>query len=175
MMWENHHEVGYWGGIELCGAIRNRHFQVVEWLQTHVSIQLECTRYIVNKAAAHGNLEIVKWLYESFDVALDDAVKKAALNCEWKVVRWILDMASDLMWIPHFVVTLSIQVHQRAATWKFLSSSLIVALRNILSLSSEKRLQEVTCTLSSGCTKRRGLQMLALDSSTLPEWVIWRC
>uniref|UniRef100_A0AAV1TI90 Ankyrin repeat-containing domain n=1 Tax=Peronospora matthiolae TaxID=2874970 RepID=A0AAV1TI90_9STRA len=89
-MWENHHEVGYWGGIELCGAIRNRHFRMVEWLQTHVAFRLECAQHVIKQAAASGNLKVVKWLYESFGVALDDAAKIAALNCEWKVIRWIL-------------------------------------------------------------------------------------
>uniref|UniRef100_A0AAV1TI25 Ankyrin repeat-containing domain n=1 Tax=Peronospora matthiolae TaxID=2874970 RepID=A0AAV1TI25_9STRA len=89
-MWENHHEVGYWGGIELCGAIRNCHFRMVEWLQTHVAFRLECAQHVIEQAAASGSLKIVKWLYESFGVALDDAAKIAALNCEWKVIRWIL-------------------------------------------------------------------------------------
>ncbi|CAI5741486.1 unnamed protein product [Hyaloperonospora brassicae] len=90
-LWKNHREVGYWGGIELCGAIRNRHFRMVEWLKTHVAFRLECAQHIVKQAATSGNLDIVKWSHKSFDISLVDAVKTAAIHYEWKVVQWIFD------------------------------------------------------------------------------------
>ncbi|CAI5724419.1 unnamed protein product [Hyaloperonospora brassicae] len=90
-LWENHRDMGHWGGDELCGAISNRHSTVVEWLKTRVVVRPEFAHCIVQEAVASGNLEIVQWLHERFRVALVDAVKTAARRGEWTIVRWILD------------------------------------------------------------------------------------
>ncbi|KAG7388338.1 hypothetical protein PHYPSEUDO_012716 [Phytophthora pseudosyringae] len=90
-LWDNHRRTGYWGGIELVGAVHNDHYEVVEWLRAHIVLRPECAQQVIRQAAGSGNLEIVQWLYSSFDLEMVDALQVAALNGHWEVIRWFID------------------------------------------------------------------------------------
>ena len=59
-LWKRHRDMGGWDGIELCKAIVNRQFRLVEWLKDHVALQDECEQLTVSTAAASVNLEIIQ-------------------------------------------------------------------------------------------------------------------
>ncbi|ETO60564.1 hypothetical protein F444_21268 [Phytophthora nicotianae P1976] len=89
-LWENHRGVGYWGGIELVGAIKNHNRELVDWLRIHVDLRPECAQHVIKHAAGYGNLEVVRWLCEHFNVGIAEAMSTAASNCQWEVLRWLV-------------------------------------------------------------------------------------
>ncbi|POM79932.1 Hypothetical protein PHPALM_2292, partial [Phytophthora palmivora] len=89
-LWENHHEMTYWGGIELSGAIKNNQYEAVEWLRTHIDLRFECAQHVIEYAAMFGNLEIVEWLFNMFDVEIVTALNSAANSHHWGIMRWLI-------------------------------------------------------------------------------------
>ncbi|KAE9333630.1 hypothetical protein PF008_g14359 [Phytophthora fragariae] len=63
-LFETHHDRGYWGNTEMCGALTNGHVKVVEWLRTHAAPRAECMTEVMDAAAGAGFLDIVTWLYD---------------------------------------------------------------------------------------------------------------
>lgn len=93
-VWENYRSSCYWGGVELAGAIRNQHQDVVDWLRANVTLRPECAEYLIKPAAECGNLGIVQWLLENYEFQSVDALNAAALKGQWEVTRWFLDNLS---------------------------------------------------------------------------------
>ncbi|EGZ12871.1 hypothetical protein PHYSODRAFT_334714 [Phytophthora sojae] len=92
-MWEKHHSRGFWGGVELAGAILNSHQHVVDWLRENVAVWPECGGYLIESAAGVGNLGIVQWLYKHFELGIVDAFHAAAAKGQSEVMLWFLDNA----------------------------------------------------------------------------------
>ncbi|CEG41382.1 Ankyrin repeat-containing domain [Plasmopara halstedii] len=89
-LWKEHRDIVYWGGIELVGAIRNHHDNLIAWLREKVELRFEYAQHVVKHAAAHGNVDVVRWLYEEFSVGIADALSSAASYCQWEVMRWLI-------------------------------------------------------------------------------------
>ncbi|OWY97630.1 hypothetical protein PHMEG_00031794 [Phytophthora megakarya] len=103
-LWENHRNRGYWGGAELCHAMENKHYEVVQWLRSHVAIQYENAQSLIRLAAADGDIKLVQFLRENFDVEIIPALHTAVCNHQYDAVLWILntykcaDLAADSMY-----------------------------------------------------------------------------
>lgn len=89
-LWDNYREIGYWGGIELVGAIRNKHHELVDWIKAHVVLRSVCAQHVIEHAAAYGNVEVVRWLCKDFGVGIAEALSTAARSGEWEVLRWLV-------------------------------------------------------------------------------------
>ncbi|KAE9001532.1 hypothetical protein PF005_g11804 [Phytophthora fragariae] len=99
-LFERHHDRGYWGNTEMCGALTNGHVKVVEWLRTHAAPRAECMTEVMDAAAGAGFLDIVTWLYDEHKVSVRSALANAMSNRQWETSQWILEHGELLMpWI----------------------------------------------------------------------------
>ncbi|KAL4172423.1 hypothetical protein KRP22_007587 [Phytophthora ramorum] len=99
-LFETHHDRGYWGNTELCGALTNNHGEVVQWLRTHAVPRTECRTEVMDAAAGAGYLDIVKWLHDEYKVSVRSALSNAMSNRQWETSQWILENGELLMpWI----------------------------------------------------------------------------
>ncbi|RLN78223.1 hypothetical protein BBJ28_00011392 [Nothophytophthora sp. Chile5] len=89
-LFEHHQDRGYWGCIELCGALENNHTEVVEWLLSHASPRPESVRMVLRSAVKAGNLAVVQWLCEQYAVDAKDAFLCAQSCCRWETAQWLL-------------------------------------------------------------------------------------
>ncbi|KAE9223648.1 hypothetical protein PF004_g12453 [Phytophthora fragariae] len=94
-LWENNRDGGYWGGVEVAGAILNHQQDVVDWLRGNVALRPGCAQYLVKPAAECGILGVVQWIYENFELQMVDALNAAALKGQWEVMRWCLNNANQ--------------------------------------------------------------------------------
>ncbi|GMF46784.1 unnamed protein product [Phytophthora fragariaefolia] len=99
-LFETHHDRGYWGNTEMCGALANSHVLVVEWLRAHAVPRAECRTEVMDAAAGVGNLDIVKWLHDEHKVGVRSALVNAMSNRQWGASHWILEHGGLVMpWI----------------------------------------------------------------------------
>ncbi|RLN96190.1 hypothetical protein BBJ28_00001664 [Nothophytophthora sp. Chile5] len=91
-----------WGSTELCNAIRNKHGDVIEWLQRTVVPQEQCRAEIMAEAAKCGNLGVVKWLRIDYHVDADEAKTFAEQYGHSDVVQWIITHCDVTNWYVDF-------------------------------------------------------------------------
>ncbi|KAG7383356.1 hypothetical protein PHYPSEUDO_003736 [Phytophthora pseudosyringae] len=97
---EQHHDRGYWGNTEMCGALTHEHAEVVQWLREHAVPRAECRVEVMDAAAGAGYLNIVKWLHDEFKVSVRSALSNAMSCRQWETSQWILEHGQLLMpWI----------------------------------------------------------------------------
>jgi hypothetical protein len=89
-LYENHHARVCWGGAEWCQAVRGGRKAVVEWLRCLVNPHAEAAPCLMLDAARAGNLQLVQWLHEAYDLPVSGALVEAQQGCHWAVVEWIL-------------------------------------------------------------------------------------
>ncbi|KAG6590837.1 uncharacterized protein IUM83_19093 [Phytophthora cinnamomi] len=90
-LFDNHHEIGYWGCTEMCGALLNKHSEVVEWLRKNAVPHKDSLKKVMEAAAAAGNVEVVEWLFKECHASAEDALWSAQTNKQWGAARWILE------------------------------------------------------------------------------------
>ncbi|KAH7460854.1 Secreted RxLR effector protein 124 [Phytophthora ramorum] len=88
-LFETHHDRGYWGNTELCGALTNNHGEVVQWLRTHAVPRTECRTEVMDAAAGAGYLDIVKWLHDEYKVSVRSALSNAMSNRQWETMLFL--------------------------------------------------------------------------------------
>ncbi|KAJ8525104.1 hypothetical protein ON010_g16012 [Phytophthora cinnamomi] len=79
-LFDNHHEIGYWGCTEMCGALLNKHSEVVEWLRKNAVPHKDSLKKVMEAAAAAGNVEVVEWLFKECHASAEDALWSAQTN-----------------------------------------------------------------------------------------------
>ncbi|RLN96148.1 hypothetical protein BBJ28_00013346 [Nothophytophthora sp. Chile5] len=89
-LFERHRDRGYWGCIEMCGALENSHQEVVEWLRAHVVPRPECLPMVLRSAGKSRNQAVLQWLCERSDVDVRDAFIHAQIGCHWEATQWLL-------------------------------------------------------------------------------------
>ncbi|RLN91952.1 hypothetical protein BBJ28_00018486 [Nothophytophthora sp. Chile5] len=89
-LFDRHGDQGDWGCMELCGALRNNHVEVVEWLRLHTVPRAECLRIVSRSAAMAGNLSVVQWLCEEYNADAEEAFVFAQIRRQWATARWLL-------------------------------------------------------------------------------------
>ncbi|KAG7381439.1 hypothetical protein PHYPSEUDO_006017 [Phytophthora pseudosyringae] len=87
----DHRNLGYWGGMEMGGAIWKRDVEVVEWLKAHAEPHGECAAKLIVVAAAQGDQELVEWIHMLCRVGADGAKRTAQDKYHWKLVQWVLE------------------------------------------------------------------------------------
>ncbi|ETL26625.1 hypothetical protein L916_19721 [Phytophthora nicotianae] len=80
-----------WGGIEMCRALINEHFEAVEWLKRNAPPRRECMNEIMQAAGKAGNVDIIWWLYEEHGVDAEDALWSAQMESKYDTARWIFE------------------------------------------------------------------------------------
>ncbi|OWZ23981.1 hypothetical protein PHMEG_0001066 [Phytophthora megakarya] len=90
-LFDNHHEVGYWGATEICGALRNKHLKVVEWLLKYATPHKDSLKKVMEAAAAAGNVQVIERLVKECQGSAEDALWSAQTNKQWETAIWILD------------------------------------------------------------------------------------
>ncbi|KAL3660576.1 hypothetical protein V7S43_014331 [Phytophthora oleae] len=85
-LFENHHDRGYWGHTEMCGALTHGHTEVVEWLREHAVPRAELSvRSALSNAMSHRQREISQWILENGELVMpwinwDQPAKDGALT-----------------------------------------------------------------------------------------------
>lgn len=76
----------------------------MDWLRENVSLRPESAQHLILTAVRSGDVGIVQWLYENFELEVTGAVSTAALTGQWKVTQWFLENASpeDLADAPEY-------------------------------------------------------------------------
>ncbi|RLN54196.1 hypothetical protein BBJ28_00025864 [Nothophytophthora sp. Chile5] len=62
-LYDHHRDRGYWGGLEMSGAIWKQDAGVIDWLKTHAVPREDCASKLMEIAAAQGDQSLVEWLY----------------------------------------------------------------------------------------------------------------
>ncbi|KAL4129671.1 hypothetical protein PRIC2_005678 [Phytophthora ramorum] len=88
-LFETHHDRGYWGNTELCGALTNNRGEVVQWLRTHAVPRTECRTEVMDAAAGAGYLDIVKWLHDEYKVSVRSALSNAMSSRQWETMLFL--------------------------------------------------------------------------------------
>jgi hypothetical protein len=79
------------GGMEICGALENKHELVVEWLRGVAVPRAECRGEVLRSAAKGGNLNVVRWLVDEYGVDASGVLKFAIAGCHCETARWIIE------------------------------------------------------------------------------------
>ncbi|RLN83836.1 hypothetical protein BBJ28_00020071 [Nothophytophthora sp. Chile5] len=90
-LFERHRNRVNWGCVELCWTLANHHTDVVEWLRMHAAPRAECVPMVLRSAGKAGNLGVVQWLCEEYDVDAQDAFVYAQSSCHWETARWLFE------------------------------------------------------------------------------------
>ncbi|GMF41367.1 unnamed protein product [Phytophthora fragariaefolia] len=90
-LFDNHHELGYWGGTEMCGALLNKHSEVIEWLRRNAVPREDSLKKVMEAAAAAGTVDVVEWLFKKCHASAEDALWSAQTNKQWETAKWILE------------------------------------------------------------------------------------
>ncbi|KAL3659507.1 hypothetical protein V7S43_015498 [Phytophthora oleae] len=99
-LFEGHHDRGYWGNMEMCGALTHGHTEVVEWLREHTVPRAECMVGVMDAAVSAGYLSVVKRRHEEYNVSMRSAISNAMDNQQWEISQWILEHRELVMpWI----------------------------------------------------------------------------
>ncbi|OWY98452.1 LOW QUALITY PROTEIN: hypothetical protein PHMEG_00030781 [Phytophthora megakarya] len=86
----NHRNLGYWGGMEMSGAMWNQDVEVIKWLKTNAEPHTECAAKLMLVAAAQGDQGLVEWIHKLYRVGADGAKRTAQDKYHWSLVQWVL-------------------------------------------------------------------------------------
>ncbi|KAK1944398.1 hypothetical protein P3T76_004310 [Phytophthora citrophthora] len=75
----------------LCGALKNCHEHVVSWLREHVDIRVEIREDVLRSAVEAGNLDMIRWLCNTYGLSAADMLSDAINHCQTETVRWIIE------------------------------------------------------------------------------------
>ncbi|KAL4129672.1 hypothetical protein PRIC2_005679 [Phytophthora ramorum] len=90
-LYDHHRGRVCFGDVEMCGALENKHQQVVDWLREHAVPKAERRNDVLRSAAKAGNLGVVQWLCDGLGMDASDVVKFAIGCCQWDTARWIIE------------------------------------------------------------------------------------
>ncbi|RLN06768.1 hypothetical protein BBJ28_00015529 [Nothophytophthora sp. Chile5] len=90
-LYEAHHDRGYWGCTEMCGAMKNHHHDVVAWLRIHAVPREQSSPEVLQAAASAGYLDVVQWLHKERRVSAAGALDCAMSGKQWETAWWILE------------------------------------------------------------------------------------
>ncbi|OWZ01784.1 LOW QUALITY PROTEIN: hypothetical protein PHMEG_00026769 [Phytophthora megakarya] len=88
-LYDHHTQRVHFGKAEMCGAIEDKHDDVVNWLWEHTVPAAEYRDKILWSAAEAGNMNILKWLCAEFNLDPIKALQPAIDGCNWKMACWI--------------------------------------------------------------------------------------
>lgn len=91
-LYDQHRDRVCFGGLEMCGAVKNEHERVVAWLREHAVPRAECRNDVLRAGAEAGDLDVVKWLCEDRGSDGTALVKIAIRCCQWETARWIMEL-----------------------------------------------------------------------------------
>lgn len=77
--------------IEICGALENKHHNVVACLRERAMPRTECMDKVLRSAVKAGNLSIAKWLCDEFASDASDMLQFAINSCHEETARWIIE------------------------------------------------------------------------------------